>query len=254
MNQKKKPKSGILSDHTKVGKVFKPPLLTQLGKLEETSWVKSTLPELFWIGLILENCGLRSGIDLCLALAREAQKIQSEDKNNWFAATSSYTALTAHSKNIVCQRLSDLNKLQPIRKALSSLIYFYPKCPLAFLFKDLVINISVEEDALTEFKEILASMYFKRDRLPILVQAQGIYIALVAQTLRIPQGSEIANLEAVTDYPDTEESLRVGASVCATCNMLIGMTLQESNSSWSDYFWQRGFEIDNCEYQLPYDL
>lgn len=251
MNQKK-PKSGILSDHTKVGKVFKPPLM-QLEKLEETSWVKSTLPELLWIGLILENCGLQSGVDLCLALAREAQKIQSEDQNNWFAATSSYTALTAHSKNIVRQRLLELNKSQPIRKALSSLIYFYPECPLAFLFKDFVMDLSVEEDALTEFKEILASMYSKRDRLPIWVQ-EGVYIALVAQKLHVPQESGIANLEAVTDYPDTEESLRVGASVCAICNMLIGMTLQESNSGWSDYFWQRGFEIDNCEYQLPYDL
>jgi hypothetical protein len=253
MSQKKKTKSGILSDHTKVGKVFKPPLM-ELGELKETSWVKGTLPELLWIGLILEHSGLRNGVDLCLTLAREAQQVQLEDQNSWFAATSSYTLISSESKNVIRRNLSNSNKLLPIRKAISSLVYFYPECPLAFLFEDFVIDLSAEREALTELKEIIASMYSKRDRLPVLVQAQGVYIALVAHKLRVPEGSEIANLEAVTDYPDTEESLRVGASVCATCNMLIGMILKESSSGWSDYFWQRGFEIDDCEYQLPYEL
>lgn len=251
MSQKGKSKKGILSDHKKVGKVFKPPFM-QLGQLEETSWTKYTLPELFWIGLILERYGLQNGIDLCLTLAEEARQVQQEDQNNWFAATSVYTVLTNESQAIVSQRLATMNKLQPIQEALSSLIYFYPECPLAFLFEG--VNLSMEQDDLTDLKEVLASMYAKRDRLPILAQAQGTYIALVAQKLRIPKDCELTNLEAVKNYPDTEESLRVGASVCATCNMLIGMVMKENRSDWSDYFWRRGFEIDSCEYELPYSL
>jgi len=253
MSHSKKSNKGVLSDHKRVGKVFKPPL-THLGRFEETNWLQYTMPELLWIALLLEKCGLRNGVDLCLELALEAQKLEDGDSKCWFAATSSYSALTGENKNILRKKLSGYSKLKYIQDALEPLIHFYPKCPLSFLFEDEDMNESMGSRELSSFKEILSSMYSKRDRLPILVQTQGVYIALVSQKLRITKDSAMANLEAVLDYPNSEESLRIGATVCATCNMLIGELPEEGAKEWPNYFWQRGFELEDCEYQLPYDL
>jgi hypothetical protein len=60
----------LLSDHTREGKVLKPPL-SRLP-LRETSWVERTMPELLWIGLLQEVHGLAYGVDLSLALAEAA--------------------------------------------------------------------------------------------------------------------------------------------------------------------------------------
>ena len=47
MKHNQESSSDILADHIKEGKVFKTPL--SLLPLEETSWIKQTLPELLWI-------------------------------------------------------------------------------------------------------------------------------------------------------------------------------------------------------------
>ncbi len=70
MKPNRQSKSGILADHTREGTLFRTPL-SRLP-LKETRWVKQTLPELLWIGLLQGKYGLGCGVDLSLALAEAA--------------------------------------------------------------------------------------------------------------------------------------------------------------------------------------
>ena len=102
---------------------------------------------------------------------------------------------------------------------------------------------------------MLASMYNRRGRPAILVQAKAVHIAFVAEMLFIK--SEMAkdfNLNSLVRYPETEESRKVGAVVCVTCSGLFMHDQEKFGTNWANYFWNRGLELESCEYELPYEL
>ncbi len=253
MEQNQKPKSNILADHIKEGKLFKPPL-SRLPS-EETSWVKQTLPELLWIGVLHETYDLERGVDLSLALAEAAAQAKPNIQNSlWFAATSSYAALEENEWRKVRRTLEHSGKIYDITQALAPLAHFYPRCPHTHLFIQTPCRLGNEDHALGAFKDLLESLYDKQEKAATLVQATATYLALVTQKVALAEGTSLGNLEAVKHFPYTEESQKVAASARAMCNFLIGTTLKEFDSGWARYFWNRGFELEHCEYELPYEL
>ena len=62
--------------------------------------------------------------------------------------------------------------------------------------------------------------------------------------LYVKQGLDLADFPEVEKYPATELSKRVGASVCATVNMMAGTMLPKySEDAWVQYFWQRSLGL-----------
>lgn len=242
-----------LSDHVREGKVFKPPL-SRLP-LRETSWVKLTMPELLWIGLLQEAHNLAYGVDLSLALAEAAIRAKSGAPHSLsFVDTSSYAVLQESEWHEVHRVLIETDTLADIQLALAPLVHFYPECPFVHLFKDLPIEFPDEATALKSFKVVLESLYSKQDRAATLVQGTAVYIALVSGKVMLTASVSLGNLEALADYPQTDESQRVGASVRAMCNFLIGNSSEKSDTNWVEYFWDRGFELEPCDYELPYQV
>ncbi len=249
-NQKSR---GVLAGHIREGKLFKTPLSTL--PLEETSWAKQTLPELLWIGLLQGTYGLRRGVDLSLALAEAATQAKSNTPGLlWFAATSSYAALEENEWRKVYQTLENSGRRNYLTRALAPLMHFYPECPYVRLFTQTPRQLSNKDQPLSEFKDLLESLYDKQERVATLVQATAAYLALATQKVALVEGISLGNLETIKDFPHTEESQKVAASVRAVCNFLIGTTLKEFDSGWARYFWNRGFELEHCEYDLPYKL
>ena len=168
-----------------------------------------------------------------------------------FALTSSFDTLTDAAKNQLVDDLYVSGELVPLRNALDPLIALYPECPLSFLASE---ELPGPAEVMPTFKDFLAGLYNKRDRLPVLMQAQAVYTLGATRRLFIQEGTSLGNLDELRFYPHTTESKRVGASICATCNMVVRFSLDDHDSGWASYFWRRGFEIDHCEYSLPYDL
>lgn len=244
-------KKDILGDHVRQGKVFKPPL-SQFNIVDKFSWTKVTMPELLWIGLVFERFGMKESVDLCLSLAQEAEAEAEDGKGFCFAFTSSFDVLDNAQREAVRNELETSTKLSRLRTALKPLVRLYPGCPLRFLFDE-----DLEMDAapnLDYFKTFLGSLFNKRDRTPVLMQAQAVYTLGASGRLFIKEGTSLGNLDELRLYPNTPESKKVGALVCAACNMLVGQTLEEHDSGWAKYFWERGYELDDCEYELPYEI
>jgi hypothetical protein len=243
----------VLEDHRREGTVFKPPM-SQYGPFEETNWRTTTMPELIWLGLILDKYDLRSAIDLGLYIAATARDISNDDDVFCFAFMSSFDALDSAVCAKVRKELEREGKLSRVQSALAPLVYFYPKCPLKFLFEESVSDKSLADDSLSSFKAFLDELFDKRSRLSVLMQAQAVYIFGTSGRLHIVEDSKLQNIDELKNYPDTKESRAVGASICATCNMLVGQSLEKYDSGWDNYFWRRGLEIDECEYELPYQI
>jgi len=253
VGQNRESKSEILGDHLREGKLLKSPL-SRLP-LEETSWIEQTLPELFWTGLLQRKYGLAHGVGLSLALADAASQAKANTSNKlWFAATSSYAALEESEWDQVRRMLGDSGKLDDVERALTPLLYFYPGCPFTQLLTHSPTQPSDTHQALHSLKKLLESLYSKHEREAVLTQATAVYIALATGKLTLAGSTHLENLETVKDFPHNEESRMVAASVRSTCNLLIGMAIEQFDSGWARYFWKRGFEIEPCEYELPYEL
>lgn len=243
-------KKPVLGDHVRQGKVLKPPI-TQLGVFEETSWIQSTMPELLWIGLVFEKFELKSSVELCLSLSQKAEAQAASDSAASFALTSSFDSLTDAGRSQVVKDLDESGELPMLREALAPLVSMYPECPLSFLASE---KLPDPVQVMPTFKDFLASLYNKRDRLSVLMQAQAVYTLGASGRLFLKEGTSLGNLDELRFYPHTTESKRVGASVCAACNMFVRHSLDSHDSGWAAYFWRRSFEIDHCDYSLPYDL
>lgn len=245
-------KSLVLSDHQKVGKRFIPPLL-QSGPFHEVKWVDCILPELVWLGLINERYDLAKGADMALSLARAAVKTKNLPSKIWFAPTSAYAAFTEEQKSEVIKILKLSNDLEPLKEALDPLAAFYPECPLNFLFEGKFPSRENSKGNLELFKVFLSTLFNRWEKPATLMQANAVYIAFVTNLLKVKKGLALANFPAVAAFPNTEESRQVAASVRATVNQFFGVHFCEKSSPWPAYFWNRGLNLESCDFQRVYE-
>jgi hypothetical protein len=242
-SEKKPTRFRALSDHKQVGKRFIPPMIEATGGVEGVSWIEQLLPELLWLGLLNET-HVTEGPSLAVSLIKAAKEATGESPRDWFATTSSYLRLTQEQKQAVVTSLTETEDLDRIRAALAVLVAFYPECPLAFLFD----SQSPEKHGIyiEDFKRILVSLMDRWDRPATLTQASMVYLGFVSDMLKVQEGMALANFPEVWNYPISEESMRVAASVRGTVSVMFGMEFGSKASPWSTYFWNRGFELQPC--------
>lgn len=73
----------------------------------------------------------------------------------------------------------------------------------------------------------------------------------IANKLKVFEGQSLANFPAIQYYPETEDSRIVAAGIRATINVLWGT--EKALTDWADYFWNRGLELETCNFQEIYD-
>ena len=240
-------KKKVLADHKKVGKKFIPPFVAEVGPLSEIRWVNDLVPELVWLALLSDRHGLKTGTDLARRLALAAINAREAKPKKWFALTSAYAELDASEQKAVVAKLEEDGAAQQIREALSPLLTFYPECPLSFLFADLPRS---GNDSLEKFKDVLVSIFDKRDTLGTFGQATAVYIAFVSDMLKVFEGLALANFPAIEEFPNTEESQRVASSVRLAVLLMFNRHFKaDQSAAWISYFWKRGLELDDCNFE-----
>jgi hypothetical protein len=131
---------------------------------------------------------------------------------------------------------------------LSDFLNLYPGCPLANLF-DFRPTGLVDVGYLLRFENRLSELDDKRSRNGVLIQAQAVYMAFLLDRMRVKQGLALAEFPEVEHYPNTEKSIEVGASICATVNFLAGNTLPKyPDDTWVQYFWKRSLELHPLDF------
>lgn len=245
-------KKQVLANHKRIGKRFMPPFLTALGPLQEVGWLDYSLPELLWLGVLNERCGLEKGADLAVSVAKAAEKVYGGEIKKWFAPVSIYDLLRPEQKIDVFNDLKRSSKLEPIKHALSSFISLYPKCPLNFLFESPLPPIDNFSAELKTFKDLLSKLYDKTTIEATFMQANAIYIAFVTDKLKAFEGISFAEFPEIEKYPHTEKSQRIARSICATVNGFIGIE-RNKTSEWPKYFWNRCLELEPCDFQRIFE-
>ena len=230
--------------YTRDGKIFIPPVL-QLGEFNSVSWIDLLIPEFIWIGELQRIYGFNKGSNLACSISKMALDV-SNDKTKWFGPQSTFNDLSKAQKQKIKEKLSEIGNLNIIQKGFSILHNYYEDYPISFITDGIVNSNSNQE--LEYFKEYLYKIY---DRTAIEANLiQGVAMDMVFQSelkIQINPGLPLASFPKFIDYPKTELSKRVASSIRSTINLLIANDdITNLNKTWSEYFWNRGFDIENC--------
>lgn len=257
----KKTKSTVLTDHVKVGKNYIPPYVYLLGEGTDIKWRQRMLPEYLWLSLLNFQIGWADGADISLSLARVAANVTGvpsiEFSNKFgkapklfFGLTTSFSLLNKKQLKSIVSKMEKQGKLESLQYSLKGLISFYPKCPLNFIFGS--NKPEPREEYLPIIKEAVSKFFDKYDSLTVSALTNAVYIAFCTNKLRVIVSDENfdeekkqLDLRLIEGYPNTEQSKIVAGQVR---NSAASFANQEENFSedWSNYFWNRGLEIENC--------
>ncbi len=208
--------------------------------------MKTIVPEIVWIGLVQYEHGHRRGVELITSLARAACSVRSEEGGQIFAAASSYSVLSADEWAQLRESMVADGNLAPIQESLRPLVALYPECPLASVFPSPPEGSG--ESELLELRDLVASLFNRTDRDPMMVQATAIWLAFDAGVLKVREGLALSQFPEIERYPETELSRKVGGAIRAALNMFFGEgALARTSSSWPQYFWNRGLVLSDCE-------
>lgn len=141
------------------------------------------------------------------------------------------------------EHLKRASVLAQLVEALIDFVNLYPACPISQLLDQPPTGI-VDPSYLQRFTDRMRELGNKRSRSGVLVQAQAIYMGFVLGKLFVKKGLALADFPEVEKYPSTELSKQVGASICASVNMLAGNMLPKfQEDAWVQYFWQRSLDL-----------
>jgi hypothetical protein len=229
----------ILSDHKKVRKTLVPPMRQYLGEQGMVSWIDQILPELIWLAMLIENSGVKRGVELGTVIAKSANTILSQE---YFAFASSFCLLDDGGKQKLLYLLEEQKCLDEIRRSLKVLLKLYPECPLKFI--DDGTEQLIETNNVIAFKETIAKYDNRRAQPAMIIQASVLYFAGICGKLHYFSNVQVPNLEAIISDFDSDVSKHACASVRASVNAFIGHLREKTSEDWPRYFWNRGIEID----------
>jgi hypothetical protein len=231
----------VLQDYKKVGTTFVPPMAHQVGPWEFVNWFSQTLPELVWWDVLSDGVSR----PFASTLAEEICKYfrPKDNRDCWWAFISNYDKLSENDTRGLKDHLKRANVLDRLTKGIGDFLNLYPACPLS-RFSDEPPTGIPDANYLQHFENRMKNLESKRSRDAVLIQAHAIYMGFILGKLRVQRGMALADFPEVKNYPRTERSKQVGASICAAVNMMAGTMLPKySEDRWVQYFWHRNLEL-----------
>lgn len=233
----------VLDDHRRVKSKLVTPFNNAFGPIHEVSWINVMIPELLWIALLQEAWGPRRSVEIITAFTRDLRSSDpTRDRTIW-AAAGKFASLPPGV-------LSSIVEGRPYRNdlcgPLAPLHAHYPDHPLS----ELVHSGGGERWSrdLGVLKTMVGVLFDRSSTRAIMVQATATWLAFDADRLIVSRGLALADFPRIEDYPATEQSQRIAASIRATINQMFGQVdMMASGTDWPTAFWNRGLELEKCE-------
>ena len=228
----------ILTDYKKIKNTLISPM-NQIANIKRTNWEDNIMPELIWIALLIKNNGFsRATAEI---IEKMSKFIQENFATQKILSCSDFYHMDIEMKKNFLEIFSPTD-IQILTLSFENFVYFFPDFPLSFLVQK---EIGKEYNhSLIPIKELMHEFIDKRSVLSTQVLAMAIYSLSLQGKLYF--GANLApNLEAIRDYPNTDESRQSAASLRSMSFILVFN--EDKQKNWCDIFWDRSCKLDECE-------
>jgi hypothetical protein len=235
----------VFPNHKRVKSKLVTPFNASLGPLREVSWINTIVPELLWVALVQNQFGPRRGVEIITAFTRDLRASDAKRLRTIWAAAGKFETISADEMEKLLATKARLYA-DDLRYALSPLCAWYPDHPLNTIFHGHMQ--SCEAKGLQHLKLVVGDLFDRSSMVATMTQATAIWLAFDAERLKVSPHLTLAQFPKIEEYPNTELSVRLAASIRASVNSFFGDTdLMKSESSWPVAFWNRGLELEPCE-------
>ena len=235
----------VLGDHKRVKSRLITPFNDMFGPMHDVSWVNTIIPEFLWLVLMHKVHGDHRAVEIATAFTRDVRSFSAVASDTIWAAAGKYAELPEGALSQIVAGKEELYA-DDMRAALAPLAAWYPPHPLNGIF-----GLKMPEphpSDLHSLKQTVANFFDRSERLPMMAQATAIWLAFDANRLKVSSNLALAQFPKIEEYPASDISMRVGASIRSTLNMMFGdQNLMASSGDWPVAFWNRGLELEPCE-------
>lgn len=246
----------VLENHIRKGKKFIPPLLAMATPLQETRWHVERLPEFFWLGFITQRVGVKNTLELAyemdMAISRTIKEMRGAGPVFRSYALSEHLSCTDDERSRITSAHANSAWLKALTPHLSDMAIVWNDLPLAYLVPP--PTTSPDKDLVREVKALLGKCSHRHDKDALIIQAN--VVALEGRTGKMPfaYGLNIPDLNAIFDYPETEDSHHAAGFAVTTCgSLMLRPPSEEPDLRWRSAFWNACFRLDGCEYRQIYE-
>jgi hypothetical protein len=241
----------VLEDHKRRGRKFFPPMFDML---QETRWHVERLPELFWLAFLSNRVGDRQALELAYEMAVDIEstikRLRANEQAFRAYLPSEHMSCSEVEREQILADHREANWFSELRPHFSDMAAVWPDLPFTYLaFSD----IGEPSAALvSEVKSLLHACFHRHDKRALVIQATTVALECRTKKMFFAHGLDIPDLNAVFDYPDTDESQHAAGFVVTTCGGIIlhrnGLD-EEPDSSWQRSFWNSCYRLEPCEYE-----
>ena len=243
----------VLKDHVRRGKKFIPRMHDL--PVRETVWHMERLPELFWLAFVVNRLDARATLELAYEMAVDIEstvKRMRSDKKAFRAYwLSEHNSCSDNEREQIVTDHGDSNWLRELEPHFVDMTLLWPDLPVSYLISPTDDRTTIPE-IVGEVKDLLRHCSYRYDKRALVIQAMTVALESRTRHLFFPRDLDIPDLNAVFNYPNTEESRHAAGFVVTSCG---AMTLCRSGPNgepdfqWQRSFWNSCFRQEPCEYE-----
>ncbi|QDH34577.1 hypothetical protein [Porphyrobacter sp. YT40] len=226
------PSASILGKHSRDKKKLIPPIMGLQG-IQMVSTIDSIVPEIIWVGVLLERYGLRSGIELASDIL---SCLWNHDRKQEWCRFS-----------VILQNSATLHAVIDYEIMQKLALVFAPFKSVYSLDNIDWVNSEAEHSDYIKEIENAVGKYSDRYEQPYLIMLSTVVYSMgISGKVQFGPGT-LPDIEAIVTNWGSPESQLAAAEVRAFSMAFFPQDRAEASEEWCRKFWQVNYKISGCD-------
>ncbi|MEB3414627.1 hypothetical protein VCJ71_00965 [Alteriqipengyuania sp. WL0013] len=225
------PKYKILDGHKRTKKKLIPPIVG-IPQTNFVSTIDTIVPEIIWIGILLDHYGTRDGINIAAKFMQSLWEI--DKKINWYRFSE-----ICNNSSMVAEAIDDevLREVE-LPFYIFSQVYPWPDVKWAS-------GVETLEEAQVRVEQTVQN-YSNRFEQPYLtILSVVIYAMGLSDKMKFAHET-LPNIEAIVNDWGTDEAEMASCSIRAMSLAFFPMDMTDQSLDWCKCFWRTNYQISGC--------
>jgi len=223
--------------------------------LQQTVWHIERLPELFWLAFVSRRIGYSATLELAYRMALDIESTVHRVRGNDMAfrayLPSEHNSCSDREKEQIFADHRNSDWLGELQLHLLDMLGIWAELPFRYLLPTRMSD-SKNPKIASEVKAIIGDCSDRHDKLALIVQAMLFSLECRTEKLFFAPGLDIPDLNAVFDYPNTDESKHAAGFIVASCGGIVlhrGAPQEELDFTWQRSFWNACFRLEPSKHE-----